>query len=289
MTDNRQPAVLALVALTAIWSTNWIVMKLAMADAGPLPFSLLRYAGATALLFALLLQRGESLAPPPLRATALIGLTQTTGFTALAQWALVHGGAGKTALLVYTMPFWTVLLARVFLHERLRGAQWVSLLAAAGGLLLILQPWSAGLQLGSSLLAVGGGISWAAATVLSKRLFARHPVSALRLSAWQMLFGTAFLLPLAWLAPGRGVHWTPDLVGALLYNVVLASGLAWTLWQFVVQRLAAGVAGLSSLAVPLTGVLLAWALLGERPNAFEAAGIVLLGAALALLLRARRG
>ena len=123
----------------------------------------------------------------------------------------------------------------------------------------------------------------------AKRLFARQPVSALRLSAWQMLLGTAFLVPLAVWVPERALHWSAGLVAALLYNVVLASGLAWTLWQFVVQRLPAGVAGLSSLAIPLTGVVLAWALLGERPDPLEGVGMVVLGAALALLLRARRG
>ncbi len=289
MDASRKPAAAALLALTLIWSANWIVMKLAMADCGPFTFSLLRYLGATALLFALLAQRGESLAPPPLGPTALIGLTQTAGFTALAQWALVRGGAGKTALLVYTMPFWTVLLARLVLGERLGAAQRASLLGAAAGLLLILQPWSAGLQLRSSLPAIGAGVSWAAATVAAKRLFARQPVSALRLSAWQMLLGTAFLVPLAVWVPERALHWSAGLVAALLYNVVLASGLAWTLWQFVVQRLPAGVAGLSSLAIPLTGVVLAWALLGERPDPLEGVGMVVLGAALALLLRARRG
>ena len=283
---SRKTAVFALLALTLIWSSNWIVMKLAMLDSGPFYFSALRYAGGTAVLFLLLRLRGESLAPPPLGPTLLIGLTQTTGFTALAQWALVHGGAGKTALLAYTMPFWTVLLAWAWLHERLRPPQVASLVLAAIGLLLILQPWSAQVDLTSAWMAVGGGMSWAVSTVAAKRLFAHQgkALSPLRLTAWQMLLGTACLVLLAGFIPERAVTWTPGFLAALAFNVVLASGLAWTLWLLVVQRLPAGVAGLSSLAIPVTGVLLAWALLGERPNADEGLGIVLIALALLLLL-----
>ena len=286
--SSRTSPMLALVALTLIWSSNWIVMKLAMLYSGPFEFSALRYAGGTAALFLVLRLRGENLAPPPLVPTLVIGLAQTTGFTALAQWALVQGGAGKTALLVYTMPFWTVLLAWAWLRERLRAAQIASLVLAAFGLLLIMQPWKAHVDLRSAGLAVAGGVSWAIGTVAAKRLFVRQGtvLSPLRLTAWQMLTGTAFLIALAWFVPERPVSWAPGFIAALAFNIVLASGVAWTLWLVVVQRLPAGIAGLSSLAIPVTGVLLAWGLLGERPDAAEGVGIAVVAAALALLLRA---
>ncbi|HET8940756.1 MAG TPA: EamA family transporter, partial [Rudaea sp.] len=62
-------------------------------------------------------------------------------------------------------------------------------------------------------------------------------------------------------------------------------GLAWALWLLVVQRLPANLAGLASLATPLLGVGLAWMLLGEQPDAGEAAGIILMIVALFGVLR----
>ncbi len=284
----RRGALLALVALTLIWSYNWIVMKQALAYAGPFTFSALRYVGGTAVLFALLALKRESLAPPPWRPTLAIGLAQTTGFQALVQWALVHGGAGKTALLAYTMPFWTVLLAWLLLRNRPRRAQWISIALAALGLLLVLEPWRGVGDFGSAALAIAGGLAWAIGTVLAKRVFDRHAISALRLTAWQMLAGTVALVVLALVIPERAVAWTPDLLAALAYNVLLASGIGWALWLTVVQRLPAALAGLTSLAIPVAGVLFAWALLGERPDAAETAGIALIALALLTLLRARR-
>jgi drug/metabolite transporter (DMT)-like permease len=41
-------------------------------------------------------------------------------------WALVEGGPGKTAVLIFTMPIWTLLLAWPILGERVRGKQWLA-------------------------------------------------------------------------------------------------------------------------------------------------------------------
>ncbi|GAP66055.1 membrane protein [Mizugakiibacter sediminis] len=289
-TDARRGALYALIALTLIWSYNWIVMKQALQYSGPFAFSALRYVFGTAVLFGLMLLRRESLAPPPLKPALAIGLTQTAGFQALVQLALVGGGAGRTALLAYTMPFWVVLLAWFALRERPSARQWFCLAAAAPGLICVLEPWRGLGGLRSTALALAGGLSWAVSVVLAKRLFARGTVEPLQLTAWQMLLGTLALVALALLIPERPIDWAPSYVAALAYNAVLPSGIAWALWLFIVQRLPTHVAGMTSLAVPITGVLLAWAILGERPDAAETAGIALIAAALLTLnLAPRRG
>ncbi len=279
----RNAALIALALLTLIWSYNWIVMKQALQFCGPFSFSALRYAFGSCVLFLALVVRREPLKPPPLIETALIGIAQTAGFQALVQWALVNGGAGKTALLAYTMPFWVVLLAWLLLAERPGPRQWLGLAAAAIGLVLIIDPWRGLGGARSAWLAIAGGVCWAIGVVLSKRLFQRTRVGALSLTAWQMLIGTVLLIVIALLVHERAIDWTPWFVGALAYNAVLSSGLAWLMWSFVVERLPANVAGLSSLVIPLAGIGFAWLLLGERPSLLEACGIVLIASALAIV------
>lgn len=279
---------LALVVLALIWSYNWIVMKQAMAYSGPFSFSALRYLLGTLVLFILLAARGESLRPPPLLLTAAIGLAQTTGFQAFVQWALVDGGAGRTALLAYTMPFWTVLLAWWLLADRPSARHGAGIAVAAAGLVLVLEPWHGLGTAQSAWLAIGGGLFWAIGVVLSKRLFARGGVSALSLTAWQMAFGSAGLVVVALLADERSYDWTGYFVAAVAYNAVLASGLAWVLWSYIVERLPTHVAGMTSLVIPVLGIGFAWWLLGERPDAAEAAGIVLICLALAIVNRRPR-
>ncbi len=286
-TASRRSALIALAILSLIWGFNWIVMKSVLVYVGPMTFSALRYVFGTAVLFLVLYLRGEILAPTPWRDTLLIGLAQTTGFQIMVQFALVTGGAGKTALLAYTMPFWVVPLAWAVLGDRPSARQWACIGLAAIGLLLILEPWNGLGGALSSGLALAGGACWAIGTVLAKRLFHNATISPLRLTAWQMLYGTIFIAALALCLHERTTEWSPLLIGALIYNGVLSSGLTWALWLFVVQRLPASVAGLASLITPLIGVGFAWALLGEHPDAAESAGIALMVAALFGVLRPR--
>ena len=282
--NARRQALIALALMSLIWSFNWIVMKRALQFIGPLDFSALRTLMGTGLLFLLLAWRGEALAPPPLRATMAIGLAQTTAFQLLVQMALVGGGAGKMALLAYTMPFWVIAFAWALFGERPAARQWLLLALAAAGLVLVIEPWRSLGSWHSSALALAGGACWGLATVMTKRLFQRDAITPLRLTAWQSLFGAAGVALIAAFVPERPIDWTSELIGALAYNAVLGSAIAWALWLVVVERLPAAIAGIASLATPLLGVLLAWWLLDERPDAAEAIGIALIATALAGVL-----
>ena len=163
----RRPALIALVVLSLIWSYNWIVMKQALAYAGPITFSAWRYGLGCIVLFALLAARRESLRPPPLLPTVCIGLAQTTGFQLLVQAALLAGGAGRTALLAYTMPFWVVLLGWLAFGERPTRQLWCGLAVAAAGLLLVLEPWRPAGNAASTTMALAGGFAYQGETYKS--------------------------------------------------------------------------------------------------------------------------
>lgn len=270
----QRSAVLAMLVTIGLWAYSWVAMKQVLRYSGPFDFSAIRYLLGAAVLFAALLAARQSLRPPPLLATALIGLTQTTAFQGLEQWALVDGAAGRVALLAYTMPFWAVLLAWPLLAERPGPRHWLGLGLAALGLTCILEPWRGMGSWHSTVLALLGGAGWALGTVLSKRMFRCHAPSPLNLTAWQMLFGGIGLAIIALLVPQRPTEWNWAFVAGLGYCVVFASSIAWGLWLFVLQRLPTAVASLSSLGVPVVSVLLAWAILRERPTPMEGAGIV---------------
>ena len=133
----------ALAALTGIWGYNWVVMKVALVDSPALTFSALRSVLSAAALFVVLIAMRRPLAPARGRSLILFGLLQTMGFVGLAAMALEVGAAGKSAVLAYTMPFWTLLLAGPLLGERIRGMPWLAVGLAAAGLVGILSPWRA--------------------------------------------------------------------------------------------------------------------------------------------------
>jgi drug/metabolite transporter (DMT)-like permease len=277
-------AVAALILLALIWGYNWVVMKIALRDCGPFTFAALRSMLGAFVLFPLLPLKGGTAAPPKaVRGVILLGLVQTSGFLGFTFWALVEGGAGKTAVLVYTMPFWVLILARLFLGERIRRLQWPAIFLSFAGLLMIFEPWHSRGGLFSEVLAVLAGISWAASVIMAKRLLKNEKVSLLQLTAWQMLFGAIPLVIVAFIVPEGPINWSSPFVAALLYNVIPGNAIAWFLWLYILETLPAGVAGMGSLAIPLVGVMSAWLQLGERPGPFEAAGMLLIGLALIIL------
>ncbi len=281
--SSIRPAHLALVALllmSLIWGYNWVVMKQVIQYVDPFDFSAIRTLLGAVTLFTVLvvLRRPMPLVAAP--QVMLLGILQTGAFTALIQWALVAGGAGKTAVLVYTMPFWVIPLAWWLLGERIRGAQWVALALAACGLLMVLEPWAMGGSVLSNTLGVGAGLTWAMSAVVAKRMRRDHDFDLLSLTAWQMLFGAIALCVVALMVPSRPIDPTPYFFGALAFNAVLATGLAWLLWLYVLNNLSAGMAGLSALGIPMIGALAGWIELGERPTPIELGGLLLIGAAL---------
>lgn len=281
-----------LLLLSLIWGYNWVVMKQVMRYVDPFDFSALRTFLGSLALFAVLAVRGRSLRPAALGGMLWLGLLQTAAFTGLIQWALVSGGAGKTAVLVYAMPFWLLPMAWMFLGERVRASQWMAVGLALGGLVLILEPWSMRGDALSTVLALVAGLVWAASSVFAKRLRAGVELDLLSLTAWQMLLGSLVLCVLAWVLPSEPPQLTPYFIGALVYNALFATGLAWLMWLFILDRLPAGLAGLSSLAVPAVGVLSGWVELGERPSASESVGMLCIAVGLAAIsvvaMRGRR-
>jgi drug/metabolite transporter (DMT)-like permease len=257
-------------------------MKVALDYSSPLTFAALRAGLSVPCLFLVLVVTRRSLRPPALGYTLAIGLLQTTVFMGLMSWALVAGGAGKVAVLTYTMPFWLLLVARAFLGERLRGTQWLAVGLAFAGLLLVVAPWQVH-GAWSSALAVAGAAAWAASALVVKLLQRRQDVDVLSLTTWQLAFGSLFLILLAALADSGSPQWTAPFVGALIYIVLLGNVLAWALWLFALRALSAGAAGLGTLAIPVLGLLASWLQLGERPTAVEAAGTIAIVSGLAIL------
>ena len=266
--------------IALVWGFNWVVLKLAMREAGPFEFLAWRFTIASVCLFGALAALGRPLRLTHAPQVLLIGLLQTTATFALVTWALVAGAAGKSAVLNYTMPFWVVLFAWPVLGERPPGAQWTAIALAFAGLALLVHPGAhAGLP---ELLALGSGITWALGVVVTKRLQTRHRVDTLSLSAWQTLLGGAGLVALAIAFPSRPMSWSPQLVFAVVYNGVLVGAVCWFLWFWALQNLDAGLASLGILSVPVLGAGFGVTLLGERLTRWEWAGMGLILAALVL-------
>ncbi len=280
---SYRPAVLAIIVLSAIWGYNWVVMKECLRYTGAFDFAALRTGIGTVSLFAILLWKRRPLRPKALGMTVLLGFLSTTACIGLVTLALATGGVGKTAILVYIMPFWVLLLAWPILGEHIRGAQWIPVVLAFAGLMIILDPWHLQSTFISKLFAVLAGLAWAFSAIVTKIMNRKNTFDLISLTAWQMLFGALPLILIALVVPDRPVQWTPYFIMGLLYSSVVSQALALVLWFFILNELPAGVASMGTLATPVIGTIAASIELGERPSVPEAWGMLFILAALALL------
>ena len=123
---SRRSAYVALVLLTLIWGFNWIAMKFALESANPVVLNVQRIWLAVVVLFAVLIGQRRPFFPSSWVAVIVTGLFQTTLNSGSTTMALAGGGAGRTSVLVFTMPFWTLLIAWPVLNERVKGSQWLA-------------------------------------------------------------------------------------------------------------------------------------------------------------------
>lgn len=279
---KRGAAYVALLILAVLWGYNWVVMKIATQYAPPIEFAAMRLLLGAALLFAAMVALRKPLRPQHVRAYFWIGVFQSGGFIALATWAVMSAGAGKVSILSYTMPLWVAILAWPLLGERLHRRQAAAVGIAAAGIVMILD-MSSHPPAFADIVAIVAGISWAIGVIITKRVHASDRVDVLSMTAWQMLFGGLVVGVIALIVPEGAIHWTPAFIGALSYNAVLASALAYLLFIFVLQHLPAREASMGTLSNPIIGIIAAWVQLGEKPSASEALGMLLVVAALALL------
>jgi drug/metabolite transporter (DMT)-like permease len=274
----------ALFLLTLIWGYNWVVMKTAVQYASPFQFAALRTFLGALMLFLVLVLTKRPLALKEFPTMLALGLLQTCGFTGLLIWALVSGGAGKTAVLSYTMPFWVMLFAWPMLGEKVQGWQWLAVVFALFGIVLIFDPLHIKGDAFSMTLALLSGISWAISAIVSKQLHKRAPhLDLLNITAWTTLLGSLPIIFLALILPAAPIQWTQTFYWTIIYSIFLSGSLAWVLWLYALQRLPAGVASMASMLAPVIGVSAAWAQLGERPSTMELFGMLSIAIALVII------
>ncbi len=288
--QSRRAAYAALVVLTLIWGSNWIVMKFALERADPVVYNVQRTWVAIAVLFAVLAGRRQPLRPESWLTVLVAGFFQTTVNFGATTMALAGGGAGRTSVLVFTMPFWTLLIAWPVLHERVRGTQWLAIALAFAGLAMVVAPWGWSGDIGPKLWAVLSGFGWAAGTVATKYYQRRHDLDMLNFIAWQMLVGVLPLTVLPFVLPLPPVQWGVEYAFLLLWTGAVSTALGFLLWIAVLRFLPAGTASLNMFAIPVIALVLSMLVFGEQLAANEWTGIGLIGAGLAIVsVRAVQG
>jgi drug/metabolite transporter (DMT)-like permease len=283
-------AYLYLAIMVLSWACNWPLMKLALQDAPPLTFVLLRLACTLALMAPLMAAMRVPLLPAPGERLGLsvVGLLQVAGFLVASIIGLALVPAGRAIVLAYTMPLWAIPI-ELWLDPR-RFGRWQILGAALGfvGLLLFMNPalldWHDLPALGGNALLILAAISWALGSLLYRRRTWHSNFWAQ--TFWQLAVSAPVIAVIASPAlTSTPIHWTAGLVAILAYNCVVTTALGYFLWNRVLAVMPAGTAGQVMALTPVGGFLISTALFGGAVTADVALSIGLIVAGIILTLR----
>jgi drug/metabolite transporter (DMT)-like permease len=271
---------LLLVGIALGWGLNWPIMKHVLTRLPPLSFrSFCLVAGGLGVL--LLARRARQPITIPAhwrRSFAWITATNILGWNVFAIYGVWLLPSGRAALLGYTMPIWSILLAAWLLDERLDRRKLAALtIGMCGTGALIGADFAAMARAPVGVLCMlTAALSWAVGVILIKR--APLPVPTATLTGWSML---AAGLPM-WLVALfiEHIDWSRAdgfAVFGVLYNIGIAYMFCYWAWNRIVLMVPVAVSSLASLVTPLVGVLGGMIFLGERPGALEwlGAGLVL--------------
>lgn len=256
-----------LLATVVGWGLNWPAMKVLLEEVPPFSIRAASAAVGVALLAAIALRRGESLAVPPrlFPRLTLAALLNVTAWMGLASFSLLWLAAGEATIVCYTMPVWASIFAWIVLGERITARRLLALAVGFTGLLVLVL--GDGLDVGIAKLP-GVGFALAAAllfslgTVVTKRWPVAMPPASL--VAWQTGLGCLPLLIGALIFDNVDVAAiSPQSWLLLLYGGIAPLGLCYLAWFAALKRLPASAAAAGTLLTPVVGVITAALFLGE--------------------------
>jgi len=265
--------------LIPLYAACFVIIQSGLAYAPPLRFAALRLliAGGGLLLVA-------GITRQPLRVPCqfwpwLLVLAITAGAIGYATMFLSPGrtGAGIASVLGNTQPLILTVLGATFLGERVTHRQVGTLLLGLAGVVTVslssLPEFGLSGLLGAAY-ALASAVSFSVAAVVMKRLGSSAPLLAM--TAWQFLLGALPLLVLSVGFEGADVvRWTPRFVGLLLSLGLGGTALTTATWYWLIQHDDVGRLSIYLFLIPIVGIVLAVALLGERPTLVTSAGAAL--------------
>ncbi len=286
---ERRLADLGLLTTVVLWSANFVVVKAAIGDYGPLTFTSVRFLIATLTLFAIIRWRMGAIRRPDglVLKLLLLGVLGFGCYQVTWTLGLTQVTAGDSALLVASSPVLVALLAGVLGMDRLTVPKLAGALLAFAGVALVVTggQLASGSSLAGYALTLTAAVVWAVYTVLGARML--RQVDPLTATAWTVLGGTLFLLPfgLFEVATTPWVPVTPAAVVAVIYSGALAAGTANVLVFYAITIVGPSRASATQFLVPFGAVLLGALFLSEPVGLVQLVGGAIIIAGVALTRR----
>jgi O-acetylserine/cysteine efflux transporter len=250
------------VLVTAVWGTNFVVIKYALDVLPPLLFATLRFL-LVAFPAVVFLKRPAV----PLRHLAaygvLIGAGQF-GLLYIAMTGLIS--PGLASLVVQVQVVFTIGLSMMISGERIRTFQIAAVALAGVGIVVIAMHAQGSVTPLGLVLVIGAAMSWAGGNVVARQ---SGRVNMLAYVVWASLFSIPPLLGLSlffegWPAIEAGlIHLNAPILAAVVWQSAGNTMFGYSLWAWLLARHPAATVSPIALLIPVFGLGASALLLGE--------------------------
>jgi drug/metabolite transporter (DMT)-like permease len=288
----RSKTAAALAVVYVVWGSTYVAMRVGVRELPPLLLSGGRFLFAGLLLYAWCATRPGHRRPTARewRSAALLGLLMPAAGTGGATWAEQRLPAGTAALLLATIPVWTILFARVVDRDRVGVRTATGLVLGLVGVAVLVDPGGGRTDLLSAAVAVGGAAAWGAGSVTAGHV--AHPRQPLLGSGLELICAGVIMLVLGALGGELGRVPAAALTGesalAFGYLVVFGSLLAYSCYEWLLRHAPARVVATYAFVNPVVAVALGWLLLDERVGVPTGVATAVIVVAVALIVAAGR-
>ncbi|MBW2439217.1 MAG: DMT family transporter [Deltaproteobacteria bacterium] len=271
---------LILVLLCFLWGAQAVSIKFSNQGVPPLMAAALRSLVAGILVWTYARFKGRGVAFPPGRNRHALVIGFLFGLEFLfVYWGLAFTPASRSAIFLYTHPFWVALGAHLFLQgDRLTPAKLCGLVLAFCGVVAVFQarsPELPRLYWVGDLMELFAAMSWAATTLYIKRI-----TEQVSLDHFQTLFAQLiFSFPV--LALGSVLFELPaDLnlsgvvLAALFYQAVVVAFASYLVWFWLIHRHTVSRLAAFTFMAPLFAVILGGLVLDEPLTILVWVGLV---------------
>ncbi|MBY6242924.1 EamA family transporter [Methylosinus sp. Sm6] len=254
----------------AIWGSTYIVATQLLPAGIPLTIAMLRAlpAGVLLLLIVRTLPRGAWL-----WRSLLLGGINFSVFWWLLFVSAYHLPGGVAATVGAIQPLIVIGLARLVLGRAMRPVAIASAFVGIAGVALLVLTPAARLDPVGVAAALGGALSMACGTVLSRKW--QPPVSALTFAAWQLTAGGLLLLPAAVVLEPFPSNLTAANALGFAWLGLVGAAATYFLWLRGIARLEPAVVSFLLFLSPLTAVALGWLLLDQSLTPIQILGMML--------------
>jgi O-acetylserine/cysteine efflux transporter len=269
----------ALIIASLFWGTAVSVTKYALRGFGPVTLLAISVITGTAVLWTIVILRGHR-PPPPWRRAVLLGLFEPALAYAGDMLGLARTSAANGALLSGLESVFVVLLAAVFLRERITGRITVALALALAGVATLEGTGSfTGAGLGD-LLVLAGVLSAAAYTIVARGM--GDESDPLTVTACQFTTATILVLPAVTFVWAMHVEIVPSHVAAKFWFAAIFVGVigyaaSFVLYNYAIARVRAAPASIVVNLIPVFGLASAVCWLGDSLTVARVLGAILIG------------